>query len=100
VLDDLTHPILRPEPAGRAPAPRLTTGLTLALFAKQLLRPLARASARRRWRVFGGSDDGGLELARESSRARSSSRLSRSPSPSTCNARSRMNRTHASRPAS
>jgi hypothetical protein len=97
VIDDLIHLILRPQLPARASMPWLPAGL--ALPAQQLLG-LALASARRCCRVLGGSADGNLELVRESCRACSSSRLSRSSTRCIRAARSRMNCTHTSRPAS
>ena len=44
----------------------------------------ARASARRCARVFGGSEDGGFDVVRDSCRAWASNRANRSSSPAIC----------------
>ena len=66
VIDDLIDLILGLELATRTPMPRLRARLTLLPLPTLELPRLRLASARRCCRVFGGSEDGGLELVRES----------------------------------
>jgi len=68
VIDDLIDPVLRRELATRT-AMALPPALRLAPSPANNSFAFARASARRCWRVLGGSCDGGFELVRESRRA-------------------------------
>ena len=66
VIDDLIDLILGPQLATRTRVPGLTASLALLALPRISSLAFARASARRCARVFGGSDDGGRELVRES----------------------------------
>ena len=100
VIDDLVNLILGPQLTPCALVPALPASLALLALPRINSFAFARASARRCARVFGGSKEGGLEVVRESWRACASNRLNRSSNASTRAARSTMNWTHASRPAS
>jgi hypothetical protein len=63
MINDLVHLILGLELPPPAAVARLTASLVLP---RNSSFAFALASARRCCRVFGGSDDGGLELVRES----------------------------------
>jgi hypothetical protein len=80
VIDDLIHRALGIELTARAAVARLATRIASP---RDISLDFAPASARPYCRVLGGLDDGGLELVRESWRACSSSRLSRSSGRST-----------------
>jgi hypothetical protein len=104
VIDDLIDLILRSELAPRAVVARLAAGLApLTVSPKQLLGLGPRLGAAS-CRVFGGSQDGGLELLREFCLSFSSSRSIRASSRATwrseCAVSSTTNSTHASRPDS
>ena len=62
VIDDLIDVILRSQFPARVRMPALPARLAPLTLPRINSFALARASARRSARVFGGSDDGGLEL--------------------------------------
>lgn len=66
MINDLIDLILRPQPTTRTRVPKLPAGLAPPPSRRISSFAFARASARRCARVLGGSNDGDLELVRES----------------------------------